>query len=287
MLRSRGEKREALAASAASAFAISRAAGPPRFAGDVFKLRRLSVRSMLRTVVHAVRAANRLSHAVLNEPLPKEVASMSNLKRQTTKLAPSKRMLAVPERAPAGADGLGYNVGLFRSFAPKQRLRAGVLDPPPALIAKSGTPPATTCFPHILPPSLRGALPRLAQTDRITGKLYVRQSSTCIHRPSVAAYDGCHLMLSAVANVVAGCTALARLSSSRMATTCQTISTTHADASDTSVDTISPGVRREAEALDARVRSHCQATIDMARKFKLRTALTLAAQCTRASSHHR
>ncbi|CAN8062883.1 unnamed protein product [Agarophyton chilense] len=33
-----------------------------------------------------------------------------------------------PERAPAGADGLGYNVGLIPSFAPKRKAKAGLTD---------------------------------------------------------------------------------------------------------------------------------------------------------------
>lgn len=173
MLRSRGEKREALAASSASAFAISRAAaGPPRIsAGNVFRRRRLSVRSMLRTAVHAVRAANRLSRAVLNVPLvrgvsellndvhisssksypeltssrarvskPKELTYVGSLKRPMSKLAASERMVPAPERAPVGTDGLGYNVGLFRSFAPKQRLRAGTIEQPTTAPLKSGYP---------------------------------------------------------------------------------------------------------------------------------------------------
>lgn len=35
-------------------------------------------------------------------------------------------MQKAPERAPAGADGLGYNVGLIPSLAPKRRAKAGV-----------------------------------------------------------------------------------------------------------------------------------------------------------------
>lgn len=178
MLRSRGEKRAAFAAASASAFAISRAAGSTTSSStlrpNVFERRRLAPRLLWRTTITAVRAANRLCRAVLQVPLVrmpvplsamsivhaksspelmatlrhsrnaqlqtrKEQSSLGALKRPLSKRAAAERMVPAPERAPMGTDGLGYNVGLFRSFAPKQRLRAGAIDPPPSLPTKTSS----------------------------------------------------------------------------------------------------------------------------------------------------
>jgi len=181
MLRSRGEKRFAVYAASASAFAISRATGPPRARGNVFSRRRLTATSMMRMACVAVKAANRLSHIVLGVPLRQNESmigggrnslastlsspalstesgdrmgfngrsasqgyivgssnsasismstgtSNSGALKRSVHSAHSERMVPAPEKAPIGTDGLGYNVGLFRSFAPKQRLRSGAIE---------------------------------------------------------------------------------------------------------------------------------------------------------------
>ncbi len=150
MLRSKGEKRAAVYAASASAFAISRATGPARPRQSVFSRRRLSAKAMLRTACVAVTAANRLCQAVIGVPLRKEAMGRSSLastlsadsgsesqgkitstKRPLSRRAQAERMVPGPERAPIGTDGLGYNVGLFRSFAPKQRLHLVSMPPSP------------------------------------------------------------------------------------------------------------------------------------------------------------
>lgn len=53
-----------------------------------------------------------------------------------TRSALEAKMMRAPERPPIGADGLAYNIGLFPSFTPKRRAKAGT---PPVV---SMTPPS-------------------------------------------------------------------------------------------------------------------------------------------------
>lgn len=54
------------------------------------------------------------------------------------KKSEKSKMAKAPERAPVGADGLGYNVGLIPSFTPKRRAKAGVTPTASSAIYGSG-----------------------------------------------------------------------------------------------------------------------------------------------------
>lgn len=57
-----------------------------------------------------------------------------------TKSALEAKMVRAPERPPIGADALGYNIGLFPSFTPKRRAKAGA---PPVINATPTSMSAT------------------------------------------------------------------------------------------------------------------------------------------------
>lgn len=62
----------------------------------------------------------------LNPSRPVVPGRVRGLRQVVKKAGLEGRMMRAPERAPLGADGLGYNVGLIPSFTPKRRAKAGL-----------------------------------------------------------------------------------------------------------------------------------------------------------------
>lgn len=90
--------------------------------------RAMSWRARFRGVVRAVMAVNLFVELVDEEVIAEQKSVRSErLKRhaKAKKESLEQKMQKAPERAPVGADGLGYNVGLIPSFAPKRRAKAG------------------------------------------------------------------------------------------------------------------------------------------------------------------
>lgn len=121
-----------------------------RFVGTTPK----TPRTRLRTAIHAIRAllalgaispsseitptADNARTGALRSERSKYSQTGSTRTRPTTLprangrlLSTAAKMARAPEQAPLGADGLGYNVGLIPSFAPKRRARAGGKRRPP------------------------------------------------------------------------------------------------------------------------------------------------------------
>lgn len=94
---------------------------------------KMNFRSLFRAAVSAVRATIRFLELVDEDAERRRRVIRSEwLKNfgRTKKMSAGERMQRAPELAPVGADGLGYNVGIIPSFAPKRRARAGVSPQP-------------------------------------------------------------------------------------------------------------------------------------------------------------
>lgn len=89
--------------------------------------RTLSLRARFRASVTAVLAMRRLTQKA-KAGCVRPRARVRAVRRLGKKGVEGK-MPRAPERAPIGADGLGYNLGLIPSFAPKRRAKAGVTAP--------------------------------------------------------------------------------------------------------------------------------------------------------------
>lgn len=91
--------------------------------------RNISVRSRFRSVVWAIFIFKALIESiggemqVMRRRCAERARTMRTVGRKT---GAEKKMARAPERAPLGTDGLGYNVGLIPSFAPKRRAKAGM-----------------------------------------------------------------------------------------------------------------------------------------------------------------
>lgn len=70
---------------------------------------------------------NSLTNSVTNASANKRKLKDKKRNIGLSKSKKLEKMTKAPERAPVGADGLGYNVGLFPSFTPKRRAKAGNL----------------------------------------------------------------------------------------------------------------------------------------------------------------
>lgn len=93
---------------------------------------RLSGLGRFRSAIMAVMACNGFAEIVDVEYIAlqkKAQGERLKVQRIGKKASLEEKMQRAPERAPAGADGLGYNVGLIPSFVPKRRARAGVSPP--------------------------------------------------------------------------------------------------------------------------------------------------------------
>lgn len=99
---------------------------------------RLTVRGKLRAAVTAIMAMRALRENINEEVRNcrrRNVRSVGPcIELRPTKTALEAKMIRAPERPPIGADALGYNIGLFPSFTPKRR-------------AKAGTPPVVSVTP--------------------------------------------------------------------------------------------------------------------------------------------
>ncbi|KAI0566827.1 Serine/threonine protein kinase [Gracilaria domingensis] len=94
------------------------------------RMGRLTARDRWRVAILAVLGVNSFGALVDDERIAEqEDARRMHLERIAERRRESQRRSETtgraPERAPAGADALGYNVGLIPSFAPKRRARAG------------------------------------------------------------------------------------------------------------------------------------------------------------------
>ncbi|CDF32686.1 Serine/threonine protein kinase [Chondrus crispus] len=90
----------------------------------------LGVKKRVRAAVRAIMAYNLFLQLVNKQVIREQETVRSERLRKhgiAKKASLGEKMQRAPERAPAGADGLGYNVGLFPSFVPKRRARAGPL----------------------------------------------------------------------------------------------------------------------------------------------------------------
>lgn len=88
----------------------------------------MSWRARFRGIVRAVMAVNLFMELVDEEVIAERKAVRSERLRRLAKSKKTnvgQKMQRAPERAPIGADGLGYNVGLIPSFTPKRRAKAG------------------------------------------------------------------------------------------------------------------------------------------------------------------
>lgn len=89
----------------------------------------LTAKGRLRSAVKAVMAYN-VFLATVDENVIAARRSVRGERLQVHRISKKasleEKMQRAPERAPAGADGLGYNVGLIPSFAPKRRAKAGI-----------------------------------------------------------------------------------------------------------------------------------------------------------------
>lgn len=89
-----------------------------------------SARGRWRGAIRAVLAYNAFLETVDREAVAERRAARGErlklMKIVGKKSSLGEKMTRAPERAPVGADGLGYNVGLIPSFAPKRRAKAGV-----------------------------------------------------------------------------------------------------------------------------------------------------------------
>lgn len=93
---------------------------------------RMGIRGKFRAAVAAVRAMNGFLSLVDGEYEAQQRALRGErlkTRRSAKKSSLEEKMQRAPERAPVGADGLGYNVGLIPSFVPKRRAKAGVSPP--------------------------------------------------------------------------------------------------------------------------------------------------------------
>lgn len=93
--------------------------------------RSLGMKRRLRSAARAVIAFNLFLELVNQRVIAEQkIVRSERLRRHCIakkKASLNEKMQRAPERAPPGADGLGYNVGLFPSFVPKRRAKAGVL----------------------------------------------------------------------------------------------------------------------------------------------------------------
>lgn len=105
-----------------------------RYADSETRRSHMSARCRFRSGVHAVIGMLRLRRVhVDNSKTSLRSAGgrerVRPVRRVVKKSCVDGRMPRAPERAPVGADGLGYNVGLIPSFTPKRRAKAGVSPP--------------------------------------------------------------------------------------------------------------------------------------------------------------
>lgn len=103
--------------------------------------KKLSVRGKFRAAVMAIFAMRALRENINEEVRNcrrRNVKSVGPcIELRPTKSALEAKMTRAPERPPIGADALGYNIGLFPSFTPKRRAKAGI--PPVVSITPSST----------------------------------------------------------------------------------------------------------------------------------------------------